>query len=534
MAQSNECEPPFTPMLSMKNAGAVACGHEQTAIVAGEILAEGGNAFDAAVAAHFAACVAEPVLASLGGGGFLLARPATGQPLLYDFFSQTPLARRSDDDIDFFPIEANFGETTQEFHIGMGSIATPGSVKGMFSVFKERCTLPLRVLLQPAIALAKNGVLVNDFQAYIFDIIKPIYQLDDHTLAIFKTTTPGAMEDRQLVRSGELLKQPALADALDALLNEGERIFYQGEIARAIVNGCRDHGGYLQARDFTNYRVIKRKPLCLKYRSHRIWTNPPPSSGGMLIAFALKLLETLDIRRLSPGSPEYFDLLCHVMHMTNKARIDIKAKSRQPDMHDMLDEGFMAAYRRQIVDRYAFSRGTTHISIIDKQGNMASLTVSNGEGSGFVAPGTGIMLNNMLGEEDLNPNGFHQWEANQRISSMMAPTIIEDERLAVALGSGGSNRLRTAILQVIVNLLDFGMSLDKAIDAPRIHFENGLLNVEAVAEPVKMPHLNATVTELKTWKSLNLFFGGVHGVALNADSMSGKGDPRRGGYAMTI
>ena len=518
----------------MKNTGAVACGHELTATAARQILAEGGNAFDAAVAAHFAACVAEPVLASLGGGGFLLARPATGEPILYDFFAQTPFAKWPIDEIDFFPIDANFGETVQEFHIGMGSIATPGSVKGMFAIFKDLCTLPLNILVQPAIELARNGVIVNEFQAYIFDIIKPIYQLSDHSLAIFKTANPQESDPKQLARCGDLLRQPALADTFEALVIEGERLFYEGDIARAIIQACMEHGGYLRDRDFMDYQVIKRKPLLLNYRRHKVWTNPPPSSGGLLIAFALKLLETIDVGQLAAGSVEYIDLLCYVMHLTNKARIDNEARLASQDRHNMLDTEFLEIYRQKITGRYSFSRGTTHISIIDKDGNMASLTVSNGEGSGFIAPDTGIMLNNMLGEEDLNPRGFHQWDVNQRISSMMAPTIVDDDHFAVSLGSGGSNRLRTAILQVLVNLFDFNMSLENAIETPRIHFESGLLNIENGLSHINPKQLNPAVTELKTWKTRNLFFGGVHGVMLDGQQISGKGDPRRGGYAMTI
>ncbi|MGD8567718.1 MAG: gamma-glutamyltransferase [Gammaproteobacteria bacterium] len=518
----------------MKNAGAVACGHKETALAAKQIIEAGGNAFDAVVASFFAACVAEPVLASLGGGGFLMARPVAAKPVLYDFFAQTPATKRELEEIDFFPIQANFGETLQEFHIGMGSVATPGAVKGMFAVYRDLCTLPLKILLQPAIELARTGVVVNDLQAYIFDIVKPIYQLQEDSLRIFSTRQQGKSNPRQLVRPGETLTQALLADTLEALVTDGERLFYEGEIAHSIVNACREHGGYLRPVDLQNYRVVKRQPLTLDYHGHRIWTNPPPSSGGLLIAFALKLLEALDIQQLTPGSQDHINLLCNLMHLTNKARIDSEIRLNNSDKQRMLDPDYMSSYRQTILDRYTFTRGTTHISVIDKNGNTASLTVSNGEGCGFVIPHTGIMLNNMLGEEDLNPQGFHQWKPNQRISSMMAPTIVDDGQRVVALGSGGSNRLRTAILQVLFNLFHFGMTLEDAIDAPRIHFENGLLNIENGFEAVNQQHLRPVLKDVKTWRSRNLYFGGVHAVMQQKGQLSGKGDPRRGGYSTTV
>jgi len=517
----------------MQKHGAVACGHDHTARAAARILSEGGNAFDAVVAAHFAACVAEPALASLGGGGFLLANPLSGKTVLYDFFVQTPREKFPDNDIDFYPIEADFGETTQEFHIGMGSIATPGAVKGMCAIHKELCTLPMPVLLEPAIELARDGVRVNELQAYIFNIIKPIYLSSPEAYAIYRSHDPN--DKPALVRNNEILTQTALADTLETLGKEGERFFYEGEVAQSVVKACEENGGYLRSDDFTQYQVIKRQPLEFSYRNHKIFTNPPPSSGGLLIAFALKLLEASDFSAISPGSHAYVDRLSYIMHLTNKARVDSALYSGNIDSVRLLDQGYLDRYRQLVLDRYAFSRGTTHISVIDKLGNMASLTVSNGEGSSYIAPHTGIMFNNMLGEEDLNPKGFHQWKTNQRISSMMAPTIVSDSAsYAISLGSGGSNRIRTAILQTLVHLLDFKLPLDLAIDAPRIHFENGLLNVEAGFEDLQEGTLHDAVRDINYWTSLNLFFGGVHAVTQTGTVLAGKGDPRRGGVSMVI
>ena len=179
--------------------------------------------------------------------------------------------------------------------------------------------------------------------------------------------------------------------------------------------------------------------------------------------------------------------------------------------------------------------GTTQISVMDSQGNLASLTISNGSGSGVMVPETGIMLNNMLGEEDLNPKGFYKWKEDTRISSMMAPSILgRSDGIKVALGSGGSNRIRTAILQVLLNLVDKRMNLREAIQAPRIHFENDFLNIEMGLPEDDIEHLSRSYPDNKIWERGNLFFGGVNAVSGNGGSFSGFGDPRRGGVSIIL
>lgn len=517
----------------MNNKGAIACGHPETANAAAQMLNEGGNAFDAVIAAHLTACVTEPILSSLGGGGFLTAHTAEGKNIVYDFFAHTPHVRRPLAEIDFYPITADFGETTQEFHIGMGSIATPGSVRGIFKIHKDLGSLPFSVIAEPAIKLAKKGVEVNSFQAYILDIIKPIYQHDEICFDIFKSLLPNS--ERKLLQSGETLKCLDLADTLEELVKEGEQLFYEGEIAKSIVKACRENGGLLDMTDFVNYKVIKRKPLTLSYRDYHIFTNPPPSSGGILIAFALSLLKDFDVRNIPNQTTSYFELLTLAMKMSNKARMDIEAKQPSDIGQHIFDEAFLKRYREEVADNFVFSRGTTQISVIDRDGNIASLTTSNGEGSSYIAPGTGIILNNMLGEEDLNPHGFNQWQENQRISSMMAPTMMfNDDQLAYSLGSGGSNRIRSAILQVLIQLIDYRQDLHAAIECPRIHYENNLLSVEHGTSNKDQPDDFCNGETKKYWNARNLFFGGVHAVCSSKDGFEGKGDPRRGGAAIIL
>lgn len=516
----------------MKTPGIIACGHPETAKAAELILEAGGNAFDAIVAAHYAACVAEPILASLGGGGFLLAHTHDGRDLIYDFFSQTPAQRRSIDDCDFYPIHADFGATQQEFHIGMGAVAVPGSVKGMFAIHHDLCNLPMQELVAPARELARNGVPLNAFQAYILDIIKPILLATAEARSVY-----GNGQHRAGVKlETEHLHFGQMADVFDALVHEGDDLFYHGELAVEIDKLSRNLGGHLSLSDLSQYQVIKRKPLAIDYRQAKILTNPPPSSGGILIAFALKLLECVELSDQSRDSIDTVSILTQIMSLTNKARLDTYINESASDaMLHILDADYLQQYKTEIHRRSECLRGTTHLSVIDLQGNLASMTVSNGEGCGHLIPDTGIMLNNMLGEEDLNPDGFHQWPLSHRMTSMMAPSaVFLPDGSQIAIGSGGSNRLRTAILQVLINLIDYRMPITDAVIYPRIHHEHSVLNMEDGLPPDTVNALLHQQQDGKVWDKINLYFGGTHCVMRQGDKLSGTGDPRRGGVCRII
>ena len=514
------------------NGGAIAAGDVQTAQAGAEILKAGGNAFDAVLAALFASTIAEPVLSSLAGGGFLLAAPQSGSATLYDFFAHTPRQKRPE--VDFHPVLADFGTVTQEFHIGMGSIATPGIVKGVFEAHRELGRLPMTEIVQPAIELARNGLDLSPLQAYIFEIVEPIYMSTPECREQYASpSNPGA-----LIAAGERMAVPAKADFLDALAREGDDLFYRGEVAASVARDCEDKGGHLDRADFENFKVIKRDPLLVDYGNARILTNPPPSVGGILIAFALNLLKNTGLGTHDFGSFEHLDQLARVMALTNQARVESGLNQNPLEgAEKLLDAGFLERYRQEVLGAPKAHRGTTHISVIDRDGNAASLTVSNGEGSGYIAPNTGVVFNNMLGEEDINPEGFHQWPQDMRMSSMMAPSLLQDQDgTSIALGSGGSNRIRTAILQVLLDVLEFGQHIEEAVTHPRIHFERGLLNVEAGFDEGVGHELSQAFENCKLWDGQNLFFGGVHAVEYNArtGTLSGSGDQRRGGAALVV
>ncbi|MGI9383586.1 MAG: gamma-glutamyltransferase [Methyloligellaceae bacterium] len=502
--------------------GVVAAGHQLTADAAAEILGDGGNAFDAALAGMMMACVPEVVFASIGGGGFLMAHVAeTGGTQLFDFFAQTPRRKRAESELDFYEITADFGPAAQEFHIGAGSTAVPGFAQGLFAVHERLCRLPMARLAAPAAKAARDGVTLTDFHAYLFTIVAPILTASEGARGIFAP-------EGHLLEGGETYRNPDFAETLEALAEEGPRLFTEGEVARAIAAESQEHGGHLSLEDLGAYRVETREPLIWRHGDATVALNPAPAASGALVAFGLGLLEGLTGDGQAPGPLE----LAATMAETNRAR----AKQGNA-LASLTDPDVIAQHLAQLAAHAPATRGTTHISVIDGEGNAAAATITNGEGNGYMLNRFGFMLNNMLGEEDLNPNGFHGWQPDTRLSTMMAPTIVRAADGSItAMGSGGSNRIRTAILQVIVNLLDHGLTLDAAVDAARLHVEKtGQLSFEDQLAPDARAALLATYPDAHAWPEPNLFFGGVHTARRHADGrLEGAGDPRRCGVAILV
>jgi len=507
--------------------GVAASGHKETSKAARILLEEGGNAFDAALGAMCAACVCEPMLASLGGGGYLLAQAASGHSQVFDFFTQTPSAATGE--LDFYPIDADFGTTTQEFHIGMGSIAVPGVVAGLFAVHQANCSLPLGKIIEPAVYLAREGLRINKLQRYVNEVLRAIIDASPEATAFaVPMFAPG-----RLAEIGEFIYNPELADTFEALASHGPRWFYEGEPAKQLVRDCEQKGGLISAADLRSYEVIMRRPVTVETHGARICVNSPPSPGGCLTVFALSLLNKAQQVQHESGSPQYVLELARVMQAASliRKRHGLQAGLDDNTASTILSQENLADWRETMRTGGLASRGTTHISVADSAGNLASLTLSNGEGSAYVLPGSGIMLNNMLGEEDLNPGGFHRMPPGTRLASMMTPTIAKlADGSQLALGSGGSNRIRSAILQVLANMLEFDMSLQQAVEAPRLHLEGDLLNVESGFSSAALEALEAEWPGVEQWPGNNLFFGGVHAVERLANGeFRAAGDPRRGG-----
>lgn len=476
------------------------------------MLREGGNAFDAAIASGLAAIVVEPVLSSFGGGGFLLGRTAAGEATLFDFFVDTPGRGLAPGEREpcLEPLTVRFPGCDQVFNAGLGSVAVPGTLRGFLHVHRKLGRLPLAEVIAPAVELAREGGPLNGPQAYILELVGPIMVLTEEGRRLYS-------RDGQLLQEGDRLPNPELATFFESLLDDGEREFHEGAIARRLVEDMENGHGLVTLEDLAGYRVIERRPLEHDYRGHRVLTNPSPSLGGSLLALSLDLMTEKDLSSSSWGEERHLHWLMRVMKEVDRLR----------DRGIIGPGDLPAATRAEALQRLrCSSQGTTHVSTWDADGNATSMTTSNGAGSGTFVPGTGIMLNNMMGEDDLHPDGFHASPPGQRVPSMMTPSLVlRDDRLRLVLGSGGSKRIRTAVLQALSSVVDFDLGTREAIDAPRMHWDGASLQVEPGFDAAVLDALEREGSVTR-WSNRDVYFGGVQAVAPDG---TGAGDPRRGG-----
>jgi gamma-glutamyltranspeptidase/glutathione hydrolase len=405
-------------------------------------------------------------------------------------------------------------ETVQTFYVGPASCGVPGTAAGLVQALERFGSVALADLVGPGIRLAREGAPINAEQAYILNILAPIHDRLEGTRELYAP-------DGRLLREGDEFRFGELAEALERFGAEGAEPFCRGEVAAALSDFVVDNGGTLGRGDFAAYEAIERKPIRVPFRGTEVLTNPPPSSGGILIAFSLGLLERLGER----SGPEQ---LVAAMAAANDLRGEEFAEA-------LYEEGMEAGFLEPAgLDLAAgdLLGSTTHISVLDGEGMCASVTCSNGSGSGVLVPGTGVILNNMLGEEDLNPLGFHRIPPGRRVPSMMAPTVVlRDGEIVLGVGSAGSNRIRSAILQTVVRAVEQELPVAAAIAAPRLHFEHDLVQAEPGIDAAALARIEARGLMIARRPEINLFFGGVQAVArdLATGALSGGGDPRRGG-----
>mgnify|MGYP000849488710 CR=1 FL=1 len=500
----------------MASRGVVAAGHPLSAEAGAQILREGGNAVDAAVAAVLASFSLESALTGLGAGGFMIVGGAGVEPTLIDFFVAAPGRGGHEIADELVPVPVHFdAATTQVFNAGAVSCGVPGTAAGLALALDRFGSVPMAELAAPAARLAREGAPLNRQQAYVLRILEPIYTATPEARAIY------APEGR-ILGEGDVFCDPDLGDALERYGAEGPGSVYAGETAAAIEEYILARGGTLSREDLAAYEPIPREPVAVAFGGHRIHTNPPPSAGGILVAYSLALLERMG----AAGTVE----IARAMEAANQAR-----------RSGFAEELEAAGFAGRFLSEEQFARGldaadrlgsTTHLAAMDPDGLCASVTCSNGTGSGMVVPGTGVHLNNMLGEEDLNPLGFHRSPPGTRISSMMSPTLVmEGDQVRAGLGSAGSNRIRSAILQTTLNLLAREMPPQAAVEAPRIHLEAGVLQAEPGTDPEGLERIEGLGQRVFRWDERNLFFGGVQVVTRDPASgrLDGGGDPRRGG-----
>jgi gamma-glutamyltranspeptidase/glutathione hydrolase len=516
--------------------GAVAAGHQLTAEAGARILAEGGNAVDACIAAAFMSWVAESPLSGPGAGGFMLVHRARDRSTrLLDFFVATPgLGVRARRRAEMESVDVDFsGESTQMFHIGSASCAVPGAVAGLAAAHRRYASLPWRTLIEPAVEAAHTGIELTRPQAYLHAILDLILRHTAEGRRVY------GMRGARL-GPGDVLRLPDLAGTLGRLAERPDDL-YGGELAAAVVRHLRDTGGAVTPDDLRSYRVIWRTPVRTSFCGCTFESNPPPSSGGVLIAYGLGLLDRLPSG--APGSTETLTALVEVMREQSRTREDGFATRLQRGglaAHLLAERNVRAALRRieareRGAPELASPGGTTHISVVDASGNAASLSASTGSGSGVIVPGTGIQMNNMLGEYDLNPSG-RVLAPGRRMTSMMAPSIVLHRgKPRLVVGSAGSVRLRGAIMQVVVNVAGHGLPVDEAIDLPRVHVDEPHVHCEGGLDPAALDALEAAGYDVVRWRRRNLFFGGAAAVERREDdSLAAAGDPRRGGFGVVV
>lgn len=494
--------------------GVVAAGHPLTAEAGAAVLRGGGNAVDAAVCAVLASFAVESPLTGFGAGGFMMVHRG-GETALIDFFVAAPGADGVARGVELVPVPVRFdAETVQTFFVGPASCGVPGTAAGLEHALARFGSMPLAELVRPGVRLAREGAPVNAQQGYILEILWPIHRRLQPTRDLYAP-------DGRPLGEGDLFRFPELAEALERYGDEGAESFRRGEVAAALSEYVVEHGGTLGPGDLAAYEPIERAPIRAPFRGTEVLTNPPPSSGGILIAYCLGLLERLGVR----SGPEQ---LVAAMEAANSRRDLAFAEA-------LYEEGMETGFLDPLgLDRAAgeLLGSTTHIAVLDADGGCASVTCSNGSGSGVLVPGTGVILNNMLGEEDLNPQGFHLIAPGRRVPSMMAPTVVlRDGEIVLALGSAGSNRIRSAILQTVVRTVEQGMPVAAAVEAPRLHFEQDTVQVEPGIDEAALARMETAGRTLARWPEANLFFGGVQAVARDprTGALSGGGDPRRGG-----
>lgn len=451
------------------------------------MLAGGGNAVDAAVAGAFAAFVAEPLLASAGGAGMMTIALPDRAPAVIDFFSTMPGLGGRPGSLDFLSVELDFGTTTQTFHIGRGSAAPPVALPGLLEAAGRFGTRALGDLVAPAIVLADEGVALSREGAEVFRLLWPIQSRSAGAIALAGGTPP--ME-------GSVLRNPELAALLAELAELGET---PPRFERAVLEGFGPaRGGLLSRED-----LRAAAPRITAPREARLgeWTVLlSPHIGGTKI-------ERI-VRALTAREPE---------------------RAEDDEALRVAEACRLASAQGEVAGRGS----TTHISVIDAAGGAAALTLTNGEGSGHVAADTGVQLNNFLGEDDINPDGFHRHEPGAVLPTMIAPTIgLREGRPVLALGSGGSNRIRSVVSQVLYRMI-LGEPVEQAVLAPRVHAEADdvwLERVEWKDSAAVERKLSGAFAHVHSFPSRAFYFGGVHAVAIDeAGDTHAAGDPRRGG-----
>lgn len=467
--------------------GAMVASQNKVASQVGmEALGSGGNAVDAAVATAFALAVVHPEAGNIGGGGFLLTRPARGEAAVYDFREQAPRGASP----TMFLLDGRYDAARH--HEGTLAVGVPGTVAGLHRAWSDAGRLPWRQLVQPAIALAREGFMVSDGLARSLRAALPRMKPYPASIALFsRGGTP--------YEAGDLLKQEDLARTLERIAEHGPRGFYEGETAQLVEREMKARGGLVTREDLAAYVVHRRKPLAVSYRGDEVLAPPPPSAGGVAVLQCLSVLEGYDLASMGVGSSAFVHHVSEAMRRAFADRwryLGDPAFVKDLPVERLLSKDYARSLRATIrADRASVSSPTTfewpaesgettHLSVVDAERNAVSLTytLEYAYGSGIVVPGAGFLLNNEMGDFNAGPgltdaSGLVGTERNlaapgKRMLSSMAPVVVSRGGSAYFVsGSPGGRTIPSTVLLTLLNVLDFGMNAQEAVDTPRFNHQ---------------------------------------------------------------
>lgn len=504
------------------------CTREATSVGI-EIAASGGNAVDAAVGVAFDLLVSNILMCSISGGGFATVRTPDGNVETIDFFDCMPGKGLNP---DYFQKYANpqkvflpYGVGV-EVMIGHATVGVPGTIKGLELLLKRHGTMPLKEVIAPAVEHARRGTkLSNTISSWLKISSEKVHWYTRYCKKILSTPA-GAIPD-----AGYIVKQNDLANTLELIANYGSDVVYKGEIADAIIQEMKQGGGLITFQDLSTYEAIVREPLKTRYRNKNIFTNPPPSVGGATLVELLHIISHIELsdKHTAKSVTEVGKAMRIALH--DKFTKYIDPATNEEVSKELLSPEYALACYKKIVP----SANTTHLSCIDDTGCGVGITMSMGYGSGVAVPGTGILMDNVLGEMELNPKGYLKASPGERLISGMSPSVMYDEDTSdlVVLGTPGASRIAPCLAQIIMNLTDYKMDLLSALAAPRFHFEDHKFAIEPGVE-VDRSQLNSD-TEVVEFENLNMYFGGSQCVRFKKGKLpEAATDPRRSGSAQTL
>lgn len=517
--------------------GVVSTAHYEASKVGVDIIKNGGNAVDAAVAVGFALSAAEPYYSGIGGGGFMTIKFAkTGEVVFLDFRETAPKNASP----DTWPKDKDGNWVGYYDMVGGPSIGVPGEVKGLLYALEKYGTMSRGKILEPAINLAENGFNVGPT---FCDTLKDYYGF----YSPYPETLKTFYKDGMPYEPGDLYLNKDLANTLRLIKDKGEDGFYKGQVAEAIVASAQEAGSILTLEDLANYEIKLRKPVVGTYRGYEIISSPPASSGGAHVVQILNILENFDIASLKVNSAEYVHLFSEAFKLAFTDRSKYMGDTDYVDvpLKGIIDKEYAKELSKKIDmnkaqafepgDPWIYeSESTTHYSIMDKQGNMVAVTKSINYGSGVTAKGTGVMLNNHMADFSTGEGKPNSIEPGKRPLSSMSPTLVlKDGKPVMVVGSPGGTRIITTVAEVISKVIDHGMDIQEAIDSPRFFDGFGQIKIETrVDEDVinKLKEMGHEVTPTMDW---DRYFGGVHAVIMKEDGiLRGGADPRRDGKAL--